>query len=74
MAVISTPISSDLVLVMDNGIGASGQALVVNRVIKDVKPDAQDQDVYDVANILLDLQSRANISIQRRSFNELTSA
>lgn len=73
MAVISTPIACDLVLVMDNGVGASGQALFVNRVIKDVKPDAQDQDVYDVANILLDLQSRANISIQHRSFNELTS-
>ena len=28
MAVISTPIACDLVLVMDNGVGASGQALL----------------------------------------------
>lgn len=44
MAVISTPVSSELVLVMDNGVGASGQALTISRAIKDVKPDAQDQD------------------------------
>jgi len=38
MAVNSTPLSSQLVLVMDNGTGASGQALFVSRAIKDVKP------------------------------------
>lgn len=74
MAVISTPVSSELVLVMDNGTGASGQALFVSRAIKDVKPDALDQDVYDVANILLDLQSRDNAAIQRRIYNELINA
>ena len=74
MAVLSTPVSSELVLVMDNGVGASGQALFVSRAIKDVKPDALDQDVYDVANILLDLQSRDNAAIQRRIYNELINA
>jgi hypothetical protein len=34
MAVLSTPISCELVLVMDNGVGASGQALYVSRAIK----------------------------------------
>ena len=74
MAVLSTPVSSELVLVMDNGVGASGQALFVSRAIKDVKPDALDQDVYDVANILLNLQSRDNAAIQRRIYNELINA
>lgn len=72
MAVLSTPISCELVLVMDNGVGASGQALYVSRAIKDVKPDALDQDVHQVASVLLDLQSRTNMAIHRRSFNELT--
>ncbi|MGI5912719.1 MAG: DUF1659 domain-containing protein [Syntrophomonadaceae bacterium] len=31
MAVVSTPISSELILVMDNGTGASGQALTISR-------------------------------------------
>jgi hypothetical protein len=74
MAVISTPVSSELVLVMDNGTGASGQALFVSRAIKDVKPDALDDDVYAVANILLNLQSRDNAAIQRRIYNELINA
>ena len=34
MAVLSAPISCELVLVMDNGVGASGQALYVSRAIK----------------------------------------
>jgi len=72
MAVLSTPISCELVLVMDNGVGASGQALYVSRAIKDVKPDALDQDVHQVASVLLDLQSRTNMTIHRRSSNELT--
>jgi len=74
MAVNSTPLSSELVLVMDNGTGASGQALFVSRAIKDVKPDALDDAVYQVAMVLLDLQSKTNVSIQRRSYNELQNA
>jgi len=74
MAVISTPVSSELVLVMDNGTGASGQALFVSQAIKDVKPDALDDDVYQVAMVLLNLQSKTNVSIQRRIYNELEDA
>ncbi|MGS0765305.1 DUF1659 domain-containing protein [Syntrophomonas curvata] len=71
MAVTATPIATDLVLVMENGTGASGQNLYVSRAFKDVKPDAVHADLYDVAQALIGLQSRTNIGIQRRDFNEL---
>lgn len=74
MAVTATPVSSDLILVMDNGIGSSGQALMINRAIRDVKPAAVHADVYDVAQAIIGLQSKTNIAIQRRDYNELINA
>lgn len=74
MAVTSTSLTTDLILVMDNGIGASGQALSLNRTYKNVKIGASDQDVYDVAQILLGLQSKTNNAIQRRNTDQIESA
>lgn len=71
MAVTATAISSDLVLVMDNGIGASGQPLSVNRVFRNVKSAASNDDVYAVAQTLVGLQSKTNNAIQRRNLVEL---
>jgi len=71
MAVTATSLTSDLILVMDNGVGSSGQALSINRTFKNVKVAATDQNVYDVAQTLLGLQSGTNNSIQRRNTNEL---
>lgn len=74
MAVTATPLTSDLILVMDNGIGASGQALSLNRTYRNVKPEATDQNLYDVAQTLIGLQSKTNNSIQRRNTVEIESA
>lgn len=41
MAVTSVPVSSDLILVIDNGIGAVGQQLILNRAVRDLKPAEQ---------------------------------
>ena len=71
MAVSATPVSTDLILVMDNGVGASGQALVVSRTFKDVKTAVVNADLYDVAQSLIGLQSKPNMAIQRRDINEL---
>jgi hypothetical protein len=71
MAVTATSITSDLVLVMDNGLGASGQALTQNRTYKNVKTSATDADVYAVAETLIGLQSKTNIAIQRKNTDEL---
>lgn len=74
MAVTATSLTSDLILVMDNGIGASGQALSLNRTYRNVKPEATDQNIYDVAQALIGLQSKTNNSIQRRNTVEIESA
>jgi uncharacterized protein YaaR (DUF327 family) len=73
MAVTSTSLASDLILVMDNGISSTGQALSQSRTYKNVKASADDADVYAVAEILIGLQSKTNNSIQRKNTGELTS-
>ena len=65
MAVLTIPVTSELVLVMDNGIGSSGQQLKKNRIYKYVKTSADNEDVFSVAQTLLDLQEKTNLSIQR---------
>lgn len=74
MAVTATPVSSELVLVLDNGIGVSGQQLIRNRSYGDVKPEADNDDVHQVAQVLLDLQSRTALAIHRQDTVELTNA
>jgi hypothetical protein len=74
MAVTATPVSSELVLVLDNGIGVSGQQLIRNRSYGDVKPEAANDDVYQVAQVLLSLQSRTPLAIHRQDTVELTNA
>lgn len=71
MAVNAIQLATDLILVMDNGIGASGQQLSINRTYKDVKPNAENDDIYAVANSLVSLQEKANLGIQRRDILEL---
>ncbi len=71
MAINSIQVATDLILQMDNGIGASGQQLSIARTYKDVKPNSDNKDLYDVANSLLTLQEKNKISIQRRDILEL---
>lgn len=73
MAVTATSLATDLVLVMDNGIGASGQALSQNRTFRSIKVNATDDDVYALAETLIGLQSKTNNFIQRRNTVELES-
>lgn len=74
MAVTSNPVNSELVLVLDNGIGASGQQLIRNRAYGDVKPEALDDNIYEVAQVILDLQDRTVLAIHRQDTVELINA
>jgi hypothetical protein len=74
VAIITAPVNSELVLVLDNGIGASGQQLIRNRAYGDVKPDADHDDVYQVAQAILELQSRTVLGVQRKDTVELIDA
>lgn len=71
MAVTPVAVSRDLILVMDNGIGASGQPLTISRIFKNVKSAAVDEDMHTVAQTLLGLQDSSNIAVQRRDIFEL---
>lgn len=71
MAVTATPISGDMAVIFDQ----AGTA--VTRRFADVKVDATDADVYDVANGaagLAALQDLTVSAIQRRVNSELTNS
>lgn len=71
MAITTTPVGSELILVMDNGVGASGQQLVKNRIYADVRSGAADADLYSAAQSLLGLQEKTNVAVQRRNLIEI---
>lgn len=74
MAVTATKLASEMILVMDNGVGASGQQLSKNRIYKNIKTDTTDDAIHAVAQTVIGLQSKTNLGIQRRDTVELISA
>ena len=71
MAVTPIAIARELMLIMDNGISASGQPVTINRTFKNVKMSASDEALHDVAGVIVSLQTQENVSIQRRDVHEL---
>ena len=71
MALSSTTIATDLVLVMDNGVGASGQALTKTRKYGDVKITAVNDDIYAVAQSISGLQDKSLVAVQRKDTVEI---
>jgi len=71
MAVTPTSIGADLILCMDNGLSSTGAQLIKNRTYSSMKSDAVNDDVYAVAQSLIGLTSKTNISVLRRDTAEL---
>ncbi|PKM78738.1 MAG: hypothetical protein CVU90_00195 [Firmicutes bacterium HGW-Firmicutes-15] len=71
MALSSTTIATDLVLVMDNGVGASGQVLTKARKYGAVKTTAVNNDIYAVAQIISGLQDQSLVAVQRKDTVEI---
>jgi hypothetical protein len=71
MAIVSTPASSELILVMDNGIGASGQPLSRARRYSNIKTTATNEDLYAVADSLTGLQSQTRLAVRRQDTIEI---
>lgn len=71
MAITANTVATDLVLVMDNGTGTSGQQLSKNRAFTNVKPNAANDDLFAVSQDLLSLQDKTNLSVQRRDIVEI---
>ncbi|MFA7467910.1 MAG: DUF1659 domain-containing protein [Desulfotomaculaceae bacterium] len=56
MAVNNVPVGSVLRLQLQTGVDGNGDPIIRNKSLSNVKPDALDQNVFDVAQALVLLQ------------------
>lgn len=56
MAVNNVPVGSVLRLQLQTGVDGNGDPIIRNKSLSNVKPDALDQNVFDVAQALVQLQ------------------
>lgn len=71
MAVVATPVQSSLRLVVQVGTDTNGNPVYRNRSYSRVKPGAPDDDVYEVANAIAELQINPLHAVQRLATDEL---
>lgn len=73
MAVISIPYDTRLSLIFQSGTNSNtGAPIKTTKSYSNVKHDATDQDVYDVAQALVSLQKYPLIEIKRTDNEKLT--
>jgi len=73
MAVLETPLGSTLRLTLETGVDLEGSPILKNRNFRNVKATATDQDVFDVANLLVTLQQHPLNAVQRIDESSLAS-
>jgi len=73
MAIVKEGINSRLQLHLEMGTDSEGNPITRVRSFSNVKPDALDQDVFDVAQTLANLQSHPLVKIGRIDENSLVS-
>lgn len=71
MAITSTPVASELVMIMDYGFSSSGRQQTKELVLKSLIPGVALDDVYAAAQVVLALQEKSNLAIRRRDIVEL---
>lgn len=74
MAVTAVKLSSAMVIKVVTGKDASGNDLLKSITLKNVKPEAVEQDIYDVAQALAALLNYPVSGYFRQSLDELISA
>lgn len=65
MAVLATPLNSVLIVACEVGLDEQGFPKIRQRSFNNVRSNASDQDVYDVAMALFSLQEYPVYSIRR---------
>jgi len=65
MAVNNVPIETTLRIQVQTGVDTNGDPIYRNKNMRNVKTDAVDQDLFDVAQSLANLQNYTLTSIQR---------
>lgn len=71
MAVIQMPEASRLVLTLDDGVDHEGNPRTKTKSFNNVKPDAGDEALFNIALRLAELQTRTLMSINRHDQAEL---
>ncbi len=71
MAVVKQPIESRLLIAVQTGTNEFGQPVLRTRSFSRVKPEALDQDLYDVALTIGGLQQHAVAHVNRVDDGEL---
>ena len=66
MAVTETKNPSSLKVKFDCGLNDDGKTIVRTRTYSNVKADANVQDVFDVANALVDLQQHSSLEVLKQ--------
>jgi len=74
MAVSRAPQNSQMIITIQNGVNASGQAVYQKRTYKSVKSSAIDTDVYDIAQAMANLQKHPVTGISRLDEGNLVNA
>mgnify|MGYP001032775083 CR=1 FL=1 len=74
MAINVTLDSSKLKMTFSRGIDGEGKEIKKTKTFSNIKPDAEDEDVYAVAETLGGLQSDPVITIGRLDEKEMTEA
>ena len=74
MPVVSIPGNSDLKLKFQTGVDGSGNPVYRRKTFNNVKAGTTDQDVYDVAVAIADLQEYTLAAVERANNSELTNA
>jgi hypothetical protein len=74
MAVLSTPLTSSMVLQVQTGVDGEGNPVYKNRTYNRVKTAADDQNIFDVALALADLQKNTLSAVSRIDKEDLSDA
>lgn len=74
MPVMKTPVISTIRVSLVTGLTPSGSPILRNTNLSNVKPNAADQDLFDVANALVSLQEYQLNGISRLDTADLAEA
>lgn len=72
MAVVKTLTNSVLRIQLHTGVNTEGDPIYRNRSFSNVKANALDQDLFDVADVLAGLQQHTLVAVMRVDNAQLT--
>lgn len=71
MAIIQMPEASRLILTLEDGVDEDGNVVTKTKSFNNVKPEASDEALFNVANRLAQLQTKPLASIDRHDRAQL---